>query len=134
VISRKTRMAVLLSSLAAAACSDSRHIREWRPSDHDQSDEENQVAADPGNGQAASGDVATDVVFRQNCAGCHGTDGSAQTPMAAQMRIKDLRASTLSEDDLVKVISRGRARMPAFGESLDPEAIRALARKVMRFR
>jgi mono/diheme cytochrome c family protein len=132
---RETSVAVLTGLLLLlGGCSEGGEVREWKPSDHDHSGEEGQVPAGDEGSAAASGDVATDVVYRQNCAGCHAADGSGQTPMAAQMRVRDLRASTLSEEELIQVISKGRARMPAFGQSLDPEGIRALSKKILAMR
>jgi mono/diheme cytochrome c family protein len=116
----------------ASGCSDDREVREWRPGDHDRSDE-NQVAA-RGASAAEGAQVATDVLYRQHCTACHARDGSAKTPMASQMRIKDLRQSTLTEAEVVRVISKGRGRMPAFAEALDAEAIQSLADKVIAFR
>jgi len=123
----------IVALVLAGAC-ETKRVREWRPSDHDQPEDEGQVpAAEPGSAEDP-GDVATEMMFRSQCAPCHGADGSGRTPMAAQMPVRDLRASTLTEDEIVQVVTRGRARMPAFGQSLDPDAIRALAKAVLSMR
>ena len=54
--------------------------------------------------------------------------------MASRLPVANLRQSTLAGDDIVEVITRGRAKMPSFRTKLDHEAIRALADKVLSLR
>lgn len=129
-------MRVLLAALTLVlGCSESGKIREWRASDHDQPEDPGQVAGG-GGGEAApeEGDVATEVLWRQQCARCHGRDGTGGTPMAANLPVANLRQSTLSEEEIVAVVTKGRRQMPGFGQELDADAIRALARKVLSLR
>lgn len=136
---RPARTLCLTLALAALGCSESGKIREWRPSDHDQPEEQGQVeGAPPPEQQSAqaepTGDVTTEMLWRQQCMRCHGRDGSGGTPMAQRLPVADLRQSTLAEAEIVKVVTKGRREMPAFGEELDAEAIQALAKKVLSLR
>jgi mono/diheme cytochrome c family protein len=124
--------------LVTAGCTDVGPIREWRASDHDQPEGAGQVEAqgapaaddDP----AAAQDVATEVLWRQQCARCHGRDGSGGMAMAANMPVPDLRRSAMTEAEVVEIVSKGRRQMPAFGQELEADAITALARKVVALR
>ena len=48
--------------------------------------------------------------------------------------VADLRVSTLAEAEIIEVVTRGRRAMPAFGNVLDADSIRALAKKVLSLR
>ena len=62
------------------------------------------------------------AVFRKNCVICHGSDGSLGMNGA-----KDLRASTLSLDERLSIITEGKKLMTPFGAILSPEEIKAVA-------
>lgn len=56
-------------------------------------------------------------LFKQNCAPCHGVDGSANTPAGKSLKAKDLRSAEVqkkSDEDLAKQIRNGKGPMPAF--------------------
>ncbi len=59
------------------------------------------------------------LVFSQTCAECHGPDASGGAGPA-------LRASPLTDAELVSVISNGRGAMPGFSALLDSAAIHAV--------
>ena len=57
---------------------------------------------------------------------CHGEDGSGNTPSGKALKAKDLRSEETqkkSDADLTEVITKGRNKMPAFGQKLKPEQI-----------
>jgi mono/diheme cytochrome c family protein len=67
------------------------------------------------------------VIYKANCALCHGPDGNSLTGKA--LGAKDLRADALrkqSNAELAALISAGRNKMPAFGKKLKPEDTRKL--------
>jgi len=67
----------------------------------------------------AAGDL-----FHEHCAGCHGLDGKAHTPMARKLGVKDLTQSKISDEEIEKQIregkigSDGKVTMPAFKKVL----------------
>jgi cytochrome c oxidase cbb3-type subunit III len=72
---------------------------------------------------AASGVFAADssagkAVFDKNCVGCHGADGKGNPGMAKVLGEKGLNLTSKevtqqSDDQLMKVLSEGRGKMPA---------------------
>jgi mono/diheme cytochrome c family protein len=65
-------------------------------------------------------------VFASKCAMCHGPDGSAQTTMAKNLKIRDFRSADVqkqSDTDLKTVIAKGKGKMPAFDGKLTGEQI-----------
>ncbi|MGB8801546.1 MAG: cytochrome c [Candidatus Acidiferrales bacterium] len=67
--------------------------------------------------------------FKANCTLCHGEDGGANTPTGKALKAKDLRSDEVQKQtdaQLAAVISKGRAKMPAFGSKFSPDLINAL--------
>ena len=73
-------------------------------------------------------------VYETQCAVCHGVDGKSQTEEGRKKKARDLSnakwQSTVADDRLVRSITKGREKMPAFGKKLTPEEIRALVKEV----
>jgi mono/diheme cytochrome c family protein len=77
--------------------------------------------------------------FNQNCAPCHGKDGSANTPAGKSTKAKDLRSPEVqkkTDEELATQIRNGKGPMPAFKKRLTEneinelvDYIRALAKK-----
>jgi len=72
-------------------------------------------------------------LFRRHCVACHGKGGEGNGPVAAALspRPANLTDTTLmnslTDEDLLTIITKGRRTMPAFGALLKPEEIAALA-------
>ena len=69
--------------------------------------------------------VAAD--YKAKCALCHGEDGSGSTPSGKALKAKDLRAPDIQakpDTELTDVITKGRNKMPAFGQKLTPEQVK----------
>lgn len=65
-------------------------------------------------------------LFAKKCAMCHGPDGSAQTTMAKNLKIRDFHSADVqkqSDADLKTVITKGKGKMPAFEGKLTGEQI-----------
>ncbi len=65
-------------------------------------------------------------LFASKCAMCHGADGSAQSTMAKNLKIRDFHSAEVqkqSDSDLKTVITKGQGKMPAFGGKLTGEQI-----------
>jgi cytochrome c6 len=77
--------------------------------------------------------------FNQNCAPCHGRDGSANTPAGKSTKAKDLRSPEVqkkTDEELASQIRNGKGPMPGFKMRLKESEIqelvayiRALAKK-----
>lgn len=76
-------------------------------------------------GAVAQNTPAKDL-FANKCAMCHGPDGSAQTTMGKNLKIRDLHSADVqkqSDADLKTVITKGKGKMPAFDGKLTGEQI-----------
>jgi mono/diheme cytochrome c family protein len=65
-------------------------------------------------------------LFASKCAMCHGHDGSAQTTMGKNLKIRDFHSSDVqkqSDADLKTVITKGKGKMPAFDGKLTGQQI-----------
>ena len=68
-------------------------------------------------------------VYEQQCAKCHGPDGSGNTQIGKAVGAKDLRAPEalkLTDAEISKQIEQGKGNMPPFAGSLSKQQISAL--------
>src|SRR5437764_1296203 len=69
------------------------------------------------------------ALFKSKCVMCHGEDGSGNTPSGKALKAKDLRSEETqkkSDAEITDVITKGRNKMPAFGQKLKPNQIQQL--------
>ena len=78
--------------------------------------------------------ATTREVYIRNCARCHGVDGRGETDQGRKYDVPDLTSELqqVSSAKIVRVITHGKLDMPAFGEKLTKNQIRALASYVKR--
>jgi mono/diheme cytochrome c family protein len=71
---------------------------------------------------AMAADAGGKAVYDKNCASCHGPDGKGNPAMTKVFGEKELNiAATVGskkDDELIKVITEGKGKMPALGKSL----------------
>jgi mono/diheme cytochrome c family protein len=68
-------------------------------------------------------------IFKANCEMCHGANGSGNTGPGKAFHAKDLRSDEVQKQSdvaLNEVITKGRGKMPAFGEKIKPDDVREL--------
>ncbi len=125
-MTRAVRSRLALLALVAVACNNTPpDRREWRPSDHDHTD-------NPGADQVVGGpDAGTDpelaqhglnevtiVAWSQNCVRCHGRLGRGDGPQGPMVHATDLSnpewQKSVTDDDILKTLRQGRGLMPAF--------------------
>ena len=79
-------------------------------------------------------------LFVKCCAACHSKDGTAQTPAAKMLGVKNLVQSKLTDVQIIQQILEGRqenqgaSKMPAFKEKLTRPEIESLVPVVKEFR
>ena len=68
-------------------------------------------------------------LFEQNCAKCHGPDGSGNSAIGKAVGAKDLRApeaQKLTDPQIFTQIDQGKGNMPPFGGTLNKAQIDSL--------
>ncbi|MEP6923163.1 MAG: cytochrome c [Pyrinomonadaceae bacterium] len=80
----------------------------------------------------ADDEISGKELFKNNCARCHGADGTGGkgpnlTTEKKQAKWKD------SDEKLIAKIAKGAFGMPAFGDKLKPEEIQAISDYVRTF-
>ena len=72
-------------------------------------------------GEAADGKAT----FQKLCASCHGPDGRGNPAMTKvfgeKLNITTKEVAKASDDELLKVITQGKGKMPASGKSLSKQ-------------
>jgi mono/diheme cytochrome c family protein len=77
-------------------------------------------------GSAVAQNTPAKDLFASKCAMCHGPDGSAQTTMGKNLKIRDFHSADVrkqSDADLKAVITKGKGKMPAFEGKLTGQQI-----------
>lgn len=73
-------------------------------------------------------------LFKSKCATCHGANGSANTPMAKNLKLKDLGSADvqkMSDADLKNTIEKGKPpKMPAYSGKLSSTQIDDLVKYI----
>lgn len=80
-------------------------------------------------------------LFRNNCARCHGADGRGQTPSGELYKAPDLtdaewwrkHSDVTNTRSLIRIVTRGKGAMPAFGKKLKRSEISQLVNYARRF-
>ncbi len=100
-------------------------VQEWKPQDHD-GEAKNGAQVD---GKAAPGQedaVLVRLAWKENCARCHGMDGAGNTPEGRMNKAANLAQTKASDEELANTITKGRNKMPGFGQALSPKIIQGL--------
>jgi mono/diheme cytochrome c family protein len=112
---------LLLSTLA---CNERpADVREWRPSDHDHTDNPGagQVQVDPADAGAPAVpglEDVTIVAWQQNCTRCHGQLGRGDGPQGPMVKATNLSdpawQGAVTDAQITATIKNGKGAMPAF--------------------
>jgi mono/diheme cytochrome c family protein len=103
-------------------------LREWRPSDHDHTENpgNDQVQVDPK--AVASANIpgledVTIVAWSQNCTQCHGQLGRGDGPRGPMLKATNLSdpawQSQVTDEQITATIKLGRGAMPSFSQLPD---------------
>ena len=55
------------------------------------------------------------AIYKDKCIGCHGADGSANTPVGKALKVQDLRkpeVQALKDAEMAALITNGKGKMP----------------------
>jgi cytochrome c6 len=81
---------------------------------------------------SALGDSGAEI-YKKKCAACHGANGAGDTMIGKNLKISSLRLPEVqkrSDEELFKIVAKGRNRMPAFDRKLSREQIHDLVRHI----
>lgn len=70
-----------------------------------------------------------EALFKSKCAMCHGPDATGKTKMGEMLKVPDLHSADVqkqSNAQLAQVITKGKQKMPAYGDKLSKEQIEKL--------
>ncbi len=85
------------------------------------------LSAVPMLAQSSKGHGSTgEALFQEQCIGCHGSDGRAQTEMGKKLGAADLTSDDIrqqSDSQLAKIVKDGKGKMPAFDQKLRDDEI-----------
>lgn len=72
------------------------------------------------------------AIYKTKCTPCHGADGSGQTPVGKNLKVRDLRSPEvrkLSDAEITTVLTDGKGKMPKSKlEAADVKAVIAYIR------
>lgn len=80
---------------------------------------------------SAANPTAADL-YKTKCQACHGTDGKA-TAVGKKLGARDFQdpdVAKMSEEDLAKVTTDGKNKMPSYKGKLTDDQIKALAKYI----
>ncbi|MBZ5661134.1 MAG: cytochrome c [Acidobacteriia bacterium] len=86
--------------------------------------------------RSASAQSDGQKLYDNNCAKCHGSDGSGSTAIGKAVGAKDLRsdeAKKLTNAEITTQIDQGKGNMPPFGGTLDKAQINSLIPIIREF-
>jgi cytochrome c6 len=67
------------------------------------------------------------ATWAQNCASCHGKDGSGNTMMGKKLAVKDYtKEQSFSDAEATNVIKNGKGKMKAYKDKLSDADVKAL--------
>lgn len=80
---------------------------------------------------AAAAATAPDgaTIYQDKCIGCHGADGSGNTPMGRSLKAGDLRSAAIqgeTDAQLTATVTNGKNKMQPFGKKLTAPEIAAV--------
>jgi mono/diheme cytochrome c family protein len=74
-------------------------------------------------------------VFKTNCVLCHAANGSGDSTAGKALKAKDLRSPEVRKQTdaaLIAVISKGKEKMPAFADRIQPDDIKKVVAYVRK--
>ena len=82
-------------------------------------------------------DDGSAVIYKRQCARCHGENGKGDTQEGKKLKTPDLGSAEVqnkSDAELAKIITDGKGKMPKFGSKLTKVQISDLVTYIRRFK
>ena len=71
------------------------------------------------------------AIYKAKCATCHGTTGAGDTGMGKTLKLRALGSADVqkqTDDELNTIISKGKAKMPAYAGKLSADDVKGLVK------
>ena len=78
---------------------------------------------------AVSALADAEATYKSKCAGCHGPDGTGNTPAGMAMKVRDFHSPEVQKEtdtELTDIITNGKNKMPKYGDKLKDSDIKEL--------
>jgi cytochrome c6 len=78
---------------------------------------------------AVWGQSKGEKLYKDRCVACHAADGSGNSPAGKAMKVRDFKSPEVQKEtdaELAEIITKGRNRMPKYGDKLKPVEIKDL--------
>jgi len=65
-------------------------------------------------------------IYKTRCSACHGANGAGDTMLGKNMKLRSLASPEVqqeSDEDLIRITSKGRNKMPSYERKLSKEQI-----------
>src|SRR5271157_2771075 len=65
-------------------------------------------------------------IYKMKCSACHGANGAGDTMLGKNMKLRSLASPEVqqeSDEDLIRITSKGRNKMPSYERKLSKEQI-----------
>ena len=85
---------------------------------------------------ASAADAAAASLYKSKCQSCHGADGKA-TAIGKKLGARDFQdpdVAKMSEEELAKITSAGKNKMPAYKGKLTDDQIKELVKYVKQLK
>ena len=99
------------------------------------------AAGNPDTGRAVAQAKAqplpdVDKVYQAKCSACHAPDGTGRTTIGKSLNSPDLTSAAVqsrSTDELARIITTGKGRMPAYAKSFNPAQVGQFVSYILAF-
>ena len=85
---------------------------------------------------ARSAEIDAAAIYKSKCAMCHGADGKGETTMGKNLHLRNLGSEEVQKqkgEELEKIITNGKGKMPAYKGKLSEAEIDALVQFIRGF-
>src|ERR1039457_243802 len=72
-------------------------------------------------------------IYKEKCSACHGSNGAGETMLGKNLKLRSLASAEVqkqSDDDLARIISKGKGRMPPYDRKLSKDQIEGVVKYI----
>jgi mono/diheme cytochrome c family protein len=76
-------------------------------------------------------------IYKMKCSACHGLNGAGETMLGKNLKLRSLASAEVqnqSDDDLARIISKGKNKMPSYDRKLSKDQIEDVVKYIRSLR